>query len=151
MKYRYSYAFSQLTSWVRSSFSFLWLILLAGYLIVLVGQAVSRNYKDEQDVQHLRDQLTQVKSEKERLQDLLVYYQSDNFKEKELRRSLLMKRPEEAMYALPEYSFGQIGDENSIATLEQALPDSANTPTEPVKGLGLPFWRQWIEYLLQGK
>ena len=150
MKYRYSYAFSRLVAWTRSSFAFLWLVVLAGYLTVLVGQAVNRNYQDEQDVQHLRDQLVQVKSEKERLQDLLVYYQSDDFKEKELRRSLLMKRPEETMYALPEYSFSQTGDENSIAVLEQALPGNTGTGSE-VKGAGTPLWRQWIDYVLQGK
>lgn len=136
MSHPYRLAANRLWLGLRRSFNVLWLVLLAGYFSVLTGQSVLRNYHSQQQTGDLKQRLAQDLLEKERLQELLVYYQSDNFKEKELRQSLLLKRPSEHMYALPESSIAQAAENNS---LQQAAAKQAD--------LG-PIWHQWVEYLL---
>ena len=106
--------------------------------MVLAGQAVLRNYHSQQETASLKAQLASVQVEKLRLQALLVYYNSDSYKEKELRRTLLMKKPTEKMYALPESSLAKTVEEDLPAGRAVAASDS------------LPIWRQWVEYVLHG-
>lgn len=123
--------------WLRRSLNVLWLVLAAGYLMVIAGQAVHRSYQEKQDLQTLQEKLHQQELQRDRLKALTVYYGSDSFKEKELRRALLLKRPGEAVYALPESAVSRKLEEEALA--------SAAAKQQQAEG---PIWRQWIDYLL---
>lgn len=127
----------RLQTWIKSSLSYLWLVGLAVYLSVLAGQAIYRNYLSEQDSRDLERQLAAARLEKERLEALVVYYKTDAFKEKELRRSLLLQMPEEKVYALPESNLSKKAEE--VAEEKKRAEDPRTS---------LPTWRQWLEYLL---
>jgi hypothetical protein len=128
--------FKRLQTWFKSSFSYIWLIVLAVYFSVLAGQALYRSYQSEQDNKALQQQLTQTQIEKERWQALLVYYQSDAFREKALRQSLLLKMPDEKVYALPESGIGKKLEEAEVAR-QKAEDPLVNKPT----------WQQWLDFL----
>jgi len=134
-----SLAFRRLFAWIAASSSFLWLAVVAAYLCTAAGRAVYKNYQAQQRIIALQHQLADEQSEKERLQALLVYYTTDDYKVKELRTDMLLKMPNETVYALPE---------SSGATLsEDATPAPTADTTKPST---LPIWRQWAEYLLHG-
>lgn len=130
---------SRLLTWLRGSVSYLWLVAAAVYLSVLAGQAVVRNYQSQQDTKHLEDQLTKLAQERDQLRALVVYYNTDSYKEKELRRALLLKQKDEKVYALPESS-------ENVAELTTEAPNK-----DQITRSSLPTWRQWVEYLLKGK
>jgi hypothetical protein len=123
-------------SFAQTSFSYVWLVVLAAYFSVLAGQAIYRNYQSQQITTGLQKELSAAKLEKERLTALVVYYHTDAFKEKELRRSLLLKLPEEKVYALPESAIGQKIEEADIARLKEEERRSSD-----------PNWKQWFDYL----
>lgn len=139
MKHPYRFAFHRFLLWVRRSASFLWLVLVAAYLIVAATQAIIRNYHSQQDTAALQKQLADGQMEEQRLKALIVYYGTDSFKEKELRRTLLMKKPTEKMYALPESGVTRNADDAVVTGQKSVTPAT-----------GLPIWQQWVQYLLQG-
>jgi len=125
------------TSWVRRSFNVLWLVALASYFLVLAGQSVYKNYQTRQQTSDLQKQLVTAQKEDTRLQAMLVYYQTDSFKEKELRRTLLLQEPGEKVFALPESGMArQPGDDIVKEAAPVAKPDQR------------PIWRQWADYLM---
>jgi cell division protein FtsB len=140
MKHPYRFVLHRLLLWARRSASILWLVLVAAYLIVSATQAIIRNYHSQQDTALLQKQLADGQLEEQRLKALIVYYGTDSFKEKELRRTLLMKKPTEKMYALPESGVTRSTDD-AITTGQKSA----------TAGIQLPIWQQWVVYLLQGK
>jgi hypothetical protein len=124
----------------QTSLSYIWLIVLAVYFSILAGQATYRNYQAQQEVRELDQQLQEAKLERERLEALVVYYKTDAFREKELRRSLLLKLPEERVYALPE-----------SAAIRKVEEEQALRRQEEEQRSSQPTWRQWIDYLRNGR
>lgn len=136
----YKYLFHKSVLWLRRSIRYLWLVGLAGYLVVLAGHAVYKNYQAQQETTGLKKRLIEAGFERERLSALVVYYKTDSFKEKELRRTLLLKKPEEKVYALPESSTSR--------ALEESL---ANASKANKKVSTAPIWQQWATYLWTGE
>lgn len=138
MKQRpYRYLWNHFLLWLKHSWSFVWLAVFAGYLMISAGNAIYRNYQSQQETNSLVKELHQSQIEKERLQALLVYYKTDSYKEKELRSTLLLKKPNEKMYALPESS--------TPRSLEEDLPLASSN--DPKKTSTKPIWGQWLDYL----
>ena len=141
MNPRFRIFWQRFIAWLRRSFSFMWLVIVAAYLCVQAGQAVYKNYQSQQQVVDLQNRLAQAQIERDRLTALLVYYQTDSYKEKQLRQDLLLRKPGEAVFALPE-SAGAINEEQDSQTIVTA----ATTPTQNTD----PIWRQWVNYLIFG-
>ncbi len=132
----------RLFSYVVSS-GYLWLVPVAAYLAFSATQAVARNYSSEKQTRALETQLNAARLERERLAAVIVYYRTDNFKEKELRRALLLVRPEEKVYALPESS--------SVRSLEEEASSVQSDADKARRNESdLPYWRQWVGYVLKG-
>lgn len=129
---------NRLLLWLRNSVSYLWLVVVAVYLSVLTSQAVIRNYQSQQDIKQQEQELAVLVEQRDQLRSLIVYYNTDSYKEKELRRDLLLKGKGEKVYALPESSYAQ----------------AAATPAPVDKKAvvrSLPIWQQWVQYLAHGK
>jgi cell division protein FtsB len=130
----------QIRYWLRQSASVLWLAAAALYLSILAGRAVYHNYQSQQQTDSLQQQLIGAERERDRLKALIVYYNTDDYKEKELRRALLLKDPEETVYALPE-SWDEPSLDNQTPIIAAAIPKAST----------VPIWRQWYEYVAYGK
>jgi|GEM_PF-6606888 len=125
----------------RNSFSYLWLIAVAGYLSVSAGQAMIRNYQSQQQIANQQKQLASLQLEKQRLEALLVYYKTDSYKEIELRQNFLLVMPGERVYALPE--------SGNVRSLEdEALTGDVADTTVRKPQSDEPDWRQWFNYLI---
>jgi cell division protein FtsB len=126
---------------LRSSFAYVWLAVLAAYFVVLTGQSMLSSYHAQQDLNTLKGELFAKQQEQERLTALISYYQTDNYKEKILRQDLLLKMPNETVYALPESSIGiQAAQDVQTPAPASALPVSTD-----------PYWKQWMHYLFNRK
>lgn len=71
------------------------------YLVFLIGSVIWRNYQNNQTIAKMEDNLTVTQLENGLRKELLVYYQSDNYKEVELRRRLMLQKPGEKVVMLP--------------------------------------------------
>lgn len=127
----------RITGFVKNSFTYVWMVALAAYVTVLAGQAMFRNYESQKDTKTLQAQLDAATTERDRLNALVAYYQTDAYREKELRRSFLLQLPGEQVYALPESAIGRKVEE------EQAVRKIQEDPHKK-----LPNWQQWGEFLL---
>ncbi len=127
--------------WTQRSTTALWLIAAVCYLGVVTTNSLKSAVASRQQITDLETKLTNLESERDRLKALLVYYQSDSFKEKELRRVALLHRPEEKVYALPESSVGKQQAAHQALAAAQAARDPRRN---------LPNWEQWWRYI-QGK
>lgn len=144
MRNPYRMFFYRTWLWLRRSFSYVWLMLAAVYLVGSAGRAVFHNYQSQQATKELRDELMRAEKDRDRLQALLVYYMTDNFKEKELRRALLLKMPGEAVYALPESNAAVSIEEDILTNIKQG--ETKQSIEHPK-----PNWQLWLDYLIYRK
>lgn len=105
------------------------LLVIGLYLLYSVGASVYSNYRSQQDIKAAESRIAELKLEKERLQSLLVYYNTTSYQEIELRRRLLLKKPGETVVALR-------GDH---PLTELSANQKIDTPATPA-------WRQWYNY-----
>jgi cell division protein FtsB len=127
-----------LLRYLQLSLNYLWLIAAATYLAVSASQAVVRNYQSQQITLELKGKLAAASLEKEKLTALIVYYKTDAFKEKELRRALLLAKPTEKVYALPE--------SYNPKSLDQLAVASTVTP-KVAQEIAKTNAEQWLSYL----
>lgn len=130
--------------WIRNSWSYLALFALAAYFVGLAGRSVYRSYEAKQETQRLEAELRQADEEIDRLKALNAYYQTDTYKEKELRRTLLLKKPTERVYALPESSL--VKEEAEGVAVAEAVSGSEEGTKKASEWEALPLWRQWVRY-----
>lgn len=105
------------------------LIVFGVYLLYSLGASVVSNYHSQQEIKTATDRIAELKLEKERLQSLLVYYDTKSYQEIELRRRMLLKMPGETVIALR-------GDH---PLTELTTEPKKETPPPPA-------WRQWYDY-----
>ena len=137
----YLQALERLLFWVRRSFGVLWLVVIAAYFSVLAGRAVYKNYQEQQTLASLQKQLVAATVQRDRLRALLVYYRTNDYQELALRQDLLLQKPGERVFALPESSTTTLSDEE--ITVTSGAPKSGKPSADPL-------WKQWEAYLLRG-
>ena len=65
------------------------------YLAFLTGRAVYKNWQTNQEIKKLKVEIETLEVENQNLQNLIAYYQTPSFKEKEARRKLGLVKPDE--------------------------------------------------------
>lgn len=111
------------------------LFALLGYISFLLYQAVYFNYQTSQKIKSLKSDIAELNEQKEKLEDLIIYYQTDTFAELEARKKLGLKMPGEKVV--------------KVDLIEQSR-QAEEAPQDIVQGLVIPNWQKWIDYL-QGK
>lgn len=114
-------------------FSWLWILILLIYISSSAVHSLINNYQSEKEINTIKKEISDLKLKKARLEALIAYYNTDAYKEKELRKRLLLKRPEEYVIAFPEVG-GQKSEDGAKAKKQQV--------GEPVR----PNWQKWLDY-----
>ena len=89
---------AQLRSFDIVNFTLIAMICL--YVVYSAFLNIYRNYQTKLEIGKARDEITQLKLEKEKLKSLLAYYETRSYQEIELRRRLLLKKEGETVVAL---------------------------------------------------
>lgn len=111
-------------------------LIIGGIGLVVIwnlGRNIWQNYQMKQNIAAAQTELQKLEKEKERLQSLLVYYNSRSFQEIELRRHLLLKRPDETVVALRPGELKAALTPPTEESLEEAGPPKPN-------------WQIWWEF-----
>lgn len=75
------------------------------YMFVATGEALWQNYQINQDIVKLKMDIIQVGEENIQLKNLIAYLKTESFREKEARRKLGYKKPNEVVVAIPQSNF----------------------------------------------
>jgi cell division protein FtsB len=107
--------------------------LFALYLIFILGRVVYQNYRVRERIDTIENEIRYLKSENQRLANLIAYYQTETFRELEARSKLGLKKPGEIVIALPENN-----DEEPVS------PREAQPAKEPDQ---TPNYIKWWGYI----
>lgn len=77
------------------------LLIVAGYLIFIFSRSLWRNYEINKELLSLETKIESLNAKQEYLENLIAYYQTKNFAEKEARGKLGLKKEGETVLALP--------------------------------------------------
>lgn len=107
------------------------------YLVIILGRSIYKNYSINQKISGLEDEIIALRLDNENIKNLLLYYNTDSFKELEIRRRLGMQKPDEKVAVFEEAKLG--GENNS----EEAMALSSTSTTQKTE----PNYLKWIHYL----
>jgi cell division protein FtsB len=119
----------------KRAWSTVFFILIVVYLAFILSRSLWQNYKVNQEIKSLEQEVTTLEEENQRLKNLVLYYRTDSYKEKEARRKLLMKMPDEKVLALPETEYNHEQAEDQIDNEKDR--DKYQEPN----------YKLWIEYI----
>lgn len=109
--------------WLRNKFPLISqfiFILLVVYVLFILGRSIYKNYQTNKKITNLENEITRLGQENQYLQNIILYYQTDSFKEVEARRKLNMQKPGEKVMAVELQSAPEV----------EALEDSLQNITQ---------------------
>lgn len=112
-----------------SQFSRIGIYVIFFWIIFLLVRSVWQNWSLRQSIHQLNEQIAILEQNKNDLNNLIVYYRSDSFKELEARKKLGMKKPDEKMVILPVSS----SNPTSSAVAGESVSSPNNFPDEVKK------------------
>lgn len=74
---------------------------MIGYVAFLMIRVVWQNYEINQKIANLKIEIEEIKKQSKHLENLIVYYGSNIYREVEARRKLGLKKPGETIVPLP--------------------------------------------------
>jgi cell division protein FtsB len=113
------------TDWLKRRASWLFGLVIFGYLLVGSGKLVYENYRVHEDEGRLSTEVEQLRQHNLELESLLAYYRTDSYKEKEARARLNFQKPGEKLVVVPIPEGEDVS--SSLAPgpqTEQETPDS---------------------------
>jgi len=107
-----------------------------GFILYGIGRSVWKNYQVVEKIDSLESEIFKEKENNENLKNLLVYYQTDSYKELELRKKLNYKKQGEKVVIIPE-----LNPVNQEEQIEKQL-------AEKKKEIEEPNVTKWYKYIL---
>jgi cell division protein FtsB len=114
--------------------------ILILYVFFIMFRSVWMNWKLNQQISLIKKQIETTKEQNRNLENLIVYYQSDSFKEVEARRKLGLKKPGEKVIAVPAKTYVNYQAETEAE--KQRLSESDDVDD-------LPNWKAWYQFLFK--
>ncbi len=141
MKFQFSNFFSKVSGWAGK----LLLVALIGYFIFLIFQAAKQNYQTSQKIKKLREEIASLERQKEVLQNLKIYYQTNTYKELEARRKLLLKKEGETVVPVEVKKEDLEGMEISETGLPTEAISSEPPPQVPKESMASLWWKYFFK------
>ena len=111
------------------------LLIVAGYLIFIFSRSLWRNYEINKELLNLEAKTEGLNAKQEYLENLIAYYQTKSFAEKEARGKLGLKKEGETVLALPRK--GSLDKKEEIVG-EDAQPKEATNAEK--------WWKFFFKY-----
>ncbi|MEK7164316.1 MAG: septum formation initiator family protein [Patescibacteria group bacterium] len=119
-------------------------VLVLGYFAFNVGQEMFKKHNIETEISHLENEINKLEKDKNDLNDLLSYVQTDAFVEQEAREKLNLAKAGESLVLLPESDAtpeGEAQTENSATPLAAANQDASAKKSNLAK-----WWQYFFEH-----
>ncbi len=112
-------------------------LLLVGYSFFVLGKMVWQNYKVNQQIKSLESEIANIENENQKLSDLIAYFQTETFKEKEAREKLGLVKPGEKVLVFPQ---------NEKNEEQFAINNKSTEETEKI-----PNYQKWWNFFFEAK
>ena len=117
-------------------------VILLIYVLIILGRSVYKNYQTNQKIVKMENEIRHLEEEKNYLENIIVYYQSDSFKELEARRKLNLQKPGEKVMAVESQSISESGNLEDIYS-KTLQSEEANAVSQSESNFD-----RWREFLL---
>lgn|SRR3990167_7584699 len=111
--------------------------VIIGYVLFGIGKSIWKNYQMSQKIEEEKLEITKIGSENKTLENMIIYYQTDSYKELEARRKLGYKKPGENVLIIPELS--------TLNSQEIQIPTSKNSKNQETP---TPNFIKWWQYVI---
>ena len=126
---------SQMAFNLSRGFIYVALIIYSAYVI---GVAIQNNFATNQQIKSLREDIVALKDDVNNLQNTIIYYQTDSFKELEARKRLGLKGAGETIIMLPKNNEKKV--DSSLQTPQEKTDQEEENTSNPVK---------WYRYIFE--
>jgi len=109
-------------------------LFLFGYMILAIVQVMWRNHTISLETVRLETEIAKIEQENYELGNLIAYLNTRSYQEKEARRKLGFKKPDEKVIFIPQERFLDLGVE---PVLEEGLQKK-----EPATN-----YQKWLEFI----
>lgn len=113
-------------------------LLIFGYLLIGSGKLVYENFRVHEDTTRLSDQVDELKQHNLELEDLLAYYRTDSYKEKEARARLNYQKPGERLIVVPVPAGQDVASDLTVGPETKSATPESNP-------------RQWWQFFFGGR
>ena len=110
-------------------------LFLFGYLILAIAQVMWRSRAINLETIRLEGQIAQLEQENHELENLIEYLKTRSFQEKEARRKLGFKRPDEKVIFIPQERLLDSG-------VKTAIEEEEGQDKKPVTN-----YQKWLEFI----
>lgn len=106
-----------------------WLIVVSvvGYTAWVMVGSIRKSYQANRRIADLKQQIDNLKVGNENLRNLLVYYQTNTFRELEARRRLGLKKASEKVFIIPDHQKGLMNPTVQLDLSNQPRPPEDQT------------------------
>jgi len=119
--------------WIRQRTVTVFALVVVGYLVLGSVKLIFENYRVHQEATRLDTELIGVQQRNLELKNLLAYYRTDSYKEKEARQRLNFQQPGERVVVVP------VPPNEDVTSLTQ--PGIETQPASPPSNP-----QRWMDY-----
>lgn len=113
-------------------------IILVCYAFFVLGKMVWQNYQVNQQIRNLENEVLVIEKENQKLSDLIAFFQTETFKEKEAREKLGMVKPGEKVLVFPDSEKTE-----TITNTNSSIKSSEDTQS-------IPNYKKWWNFFFKG-
>lgn len=114
------------------------LVFLVFYTFIMLGRSVWLNFQLQKQTEMVTGKIAEVKTQNANLENLILYYKTDSFKEVEARAKLGLKKPNEKVMSVPVQKFQDFNQEIESQTSNISQKEDKTQQSNPV------LWWQYI-------
>ncbi len=126
---------------LRSKFFIVFSVIILVVLVVFLGQVINRKYQVAEEIKKTKEKQVDLRSENDRLADLLEYLKTDTYKDKVARKDLGLQKEGETVVVIEEDEEAAVPEENLLTLVEKEEEVSTYVPT----------YREWWDYFFANK
>jgi hypothetical protein len=128
---------NQSKTWVYLSKVLSYALIL--YIFYILGHAIWLNWSLKKENDQLKKDIVAIQEKNQNLENLILYYKSDSFKELETREKLGLKKKDEKVVSVPVRKYN-----NDQSQAEATINSLNKKPVEKIAN-----WRAWWAFLFQ--
>ncbi|PIR67954.1 hypothetical protein COU50_00630 [bacterium CG10_big_fil_rev_8_21_14_0_10_33_18] len=113
-------------------------LIVVGYVFFMLGKMIWQNYQVNQHINNLQKEVLEVERENQKLSDLIAFFQTETFKEKEAKEKLGMVKPGEKVLVFPDA-------ENN----EKSITDQIDDTKTKKESEQLPNYVKWWNFFFK--
>lgn len=117
-------------------------IILLGIVILFlvnISRSIYKNHSIKKQIADLKEEINTLENEKLNLQNRILYYETETYKELEAREHLNYKKKGENVIVY-------LSDENTTNT-EQSVKHNISQEEKENQADGTPNWQKWMKYI----